>query len=152
MRRWVIAAVVFVALAAAGTAIVYSARDDRSCRGSYTYGVNGGHCNGDRERRAAPATQGTTELNSPPYTRGVHVDHTYVYSLYTHCGIDKAQIDGTWWRASPPQDDANGNPPSGWGSSATGLLAIVDRNKAVFSANGLAVTYVRDKLPRLFCN
>jgi hypothetical protein len=38
------------------------------------------------------------------------------YRLYTHCGIQWARIDGTFWGATQPLSDGNGNPPSGWGN------------------------------------
>jgi hypothetical protein len=37
------------------------------------------------------------------------------YSLYTHCGIDEANIAGHWFEADTPLFDASGaNPPNGW--------------------------------------
>ncbi len=97
-------------------------------------------------------TRIATDTNRPPYTSGIEVGRTYDYAMYTHCGIDKAKIDGTWWRASPPQDDRDGNPPAGW-NGAVGTLRIVSEDKAVFTlANGLTATYVRDNLSRLICN
>lgn len=41
---------------------------------------------------------------------------TTPYSLYTHCGIIDARIDGTWYQAVPPLSDGSGNPPPGWGN------------------------------------
>jgi hypothetical protein len=98
-------------------------------------------------------TQSATDFNSPPYTRGIEVGRTYNYSLYTHCGIQQARIDGTSWRASPPLADRDGNPPKGWDTSGPiGTLKIVSENKAVYTlSNGLTATFVRDHLPRRFC-
>ena len=37
------------------------------------------------------------------------------YSLYTHCGIDEANIAGHWFEADTPLFGASGaNPPNGW--------------------------------------
>jgi hypothetical protein len=41
---------------------------------------------------------------------------TTPYSLYTHCGIIDARIDGKWYQAAPPLSDGSGNPPAGWGN------------------------------------
>jgi hypothetical protein len=35
------------------------------------------------------------------------------YRLYTHCGIEWAKIDGTFWHAKHPLSDGSGNPPAG---------------------------------------
>ncbi|MDQ1447289.1 MAG: hypothetical protein QOC79_260 [Actinomycetota bacterium] len=99
----------------------------------------------------APA-QRATDFNSPPYTRGIEVGHTYEYSLGTHCGIHQTRIDGTNWRASPPLDDGNGNPPDGWSSGHIGTLQIVSENTAVYTlGNGLTATFIRDNLPGIAC-
>lgn len=37
------------------------------------------------------------------------------YSLYTHCGINDANIAGRWFQADTPLFDSSGvNPPNGW--------------------------------------
>ncbi|HJY99764.1 MAG TPA: hypothetical protein VJ305_03530, partial [Streptosporangiaceae bacterium] len=38
------------------------------------------------------------------------------YTLYTHCGIDEADISSHWYEADHPLSDGNGNPPPGWGN------------------------------------
>src|ERR1017187_2403222 len=55
------------------------------------------------------------------------------YSLYTHCGIGYARIDGHWYRASPPQSDGSGNPPSGWANPyQRGTIQVISRVEAKF--------------------
>lgn len=71
--------------------------------------------------------------NEPPYGPGAEVGESYDYVLYTHCGIEWARIDGVWWR-TPPVDDGNANPPSGWGNPYdAGELLVVDDTTAVYS-------------------
>jgi hypothetical protein len=38
------------------------------------------------------------------------------YSLYTHCGVLSATINGGIFYAEPALSDGSGNPPSGWGN------------------------------------
>lgn len=97
-------------------------------------------------------TQSATDFNHPPYTRGIEVGRTYNYSLGTHCGINRAQVDGTNWKASPPLDDGVGDPPKEWPNGAVvGHLEIVNRNKAVFTFKNLSATFVRADLPTVLC-
>ncbi|GAC1613785.1 MAG: hypothetical protein NVS9B1_22660 [Candidatus Dormibacteraceae bacterium] len=47
------------------------------------------------------------------------------YSLYTHCGIRSAQINGQVFYALPPAGDGSGNPPRGWGNPMdTGTMTL----------------------------
>jgi hypothetical protein len=56
------------------------------------------------------------------------------YSLYTHCGIDWARIDGRWYQASPPLSDGSGNPPAGWGNpSQQGTIQVISSTEAEFT-------------------
>ena len=56
------------------------------------------------------------------------------YSLYTHCGIDWARIDGRWYRASPPLSDGSGNPPAGWGNpDQQGTIQVTSGTEAEFT-------------------
>jgi hypothetical protein len=108
--------------------------------------VVGVACDGGSPQRA-------TDFKSPPYTRGIDVGRTYNYSLLTHCGIRQTRIDGTAWRASPPLDDGNGNPPEGWRNpAAVGRLKIVSKNKAIFTVKDLSATFVRASLPTILCD
>lgn len=77
------------------------------------------------------------------------------YSLYTHCGIGWAQIDGAWWRSHTPLSDGNGNPPAGWGNPfQTGTLTFDNQSTAKFSsAPGDVVFYRTDRTePPYICS
>lgn len=94
-----------------------------------------------------PATNSPVDFDRPPYTEGIEVGHIYNYSLNAHCGIHSAPIDGTNWRATPPLDDGNGNPPEGW-RGIIGKLQVVSHDKAVFTTDeGSTATFVRADLP-----
>lgn len=56
------------------------------------------------------------------------------YSLYTHCGIGWAHIDGRWYQASPPLSDGSGNPPAGWGNpDQQGTIQMISSTEAEFT-------------------
>jgi hypothetical protein len=56
------------------------------------------------------------------------------YALYTHCGIDEANIDGRWYEASQPLSDGSGNPPQGWGNPyQQGMVTFTSETEAVFT-------------------
>ncbi len=56
------------------------------------------------------------------------------YSLYTHCGISGALIDGRWYQAWPPLSDGSDNPPPGWGNPyQRGTIRMISSTEAVFS-------------------
>lgn len=66
------------------------------------------------------------------------------YSLYTHCGVEWAQIDNVWWQANTPLSDGNGNPPAGWGNPfQQGTLTFIDRSTAKFSSPAGDVVFHR---------
>ena len=55
------------------------------------------------------------------------------YQLYTHCGIEWAKINGTFWRAKQPLSDGSGNPPDGWANPyQEGRLALIGPTTARF--------------------
>jgi hypothetical protein len=55
------------------------------------------------------------------------------YRLYTHCGIQWATIDGTFWRATSHL--SYGNPPRGWGNPfQQGTLTLLSRTTAEFTS------------------
>ena len=57
------------------------------------------------------------------------------FSLYTHCGVNGAMINGIWWDAVPVLSDHNGNPPPTWGNpSQDGVLHYTSASTAVFTA------------------
>lgn len=55
------------------------------------------------------------------------------YALYTHCGIDEANIGGRWFEADHPLSDGNGNPPPGWGNpDQPGTIIMLSASTAEF--------------------
>jgi hypothetical protein len=66
------------------------------------------------------------------------------YALYTHCGINDANIDGRWYEASPPLSDGSGNPPKGWGNPyQQGVVTFTSETEVVFTdAAGHQVLFV----------
>ncbi len=66
------------------------------------------------------------------------------YRLYTHCGIEWAEIRGTFWRAATPPAEGQGNPPSGWGNPyQTGTLTFTTPTTAVFHSVAGRVAFHR---------
>jgi hypothetical protein len=69
---------------------------------------------------------------------------SWSYELYTHCGIEWAKINGTFWRAKHPLSDGSGNPPPGWGNPyQMGTLALPGRTTARFTSTVGSVIFVR---------
>jgi hypothetical protein len=55
------------------------------------------------------------------------------YSLYTHCGIEEANVGGRWYRAEKPLSDGNGNPPAGWGNPyQAGRIRVAGSDRVEF--------------------
>jgi hypothetical protein len=70
---------------------------------------------------------------TPPATTSAHPGTPY--RLYTHCGIQWARIDGTFWQATKPLSDGNGNPPPGWGNPyQQGTLTLTSHTTAEFTS------------------
>ena len=66
------------------------------------------------------------------------------YKLYTHCGIEWTKIDDTFWRATRPLSDRNGNPPAGWGNPfQDGTLIFIGPATARFESPAGTVTFKR---------
>lgn len=66
------------------------------------------------------------------------------YSLYTHCGIDEANIAGRWFEADSPLFDSNGgNPPNGWDNPyQQGTIRMLSETAAEFrDAQGHVVRF-----------
>jgi hypothetical protein len=56
------------------------------------------------------------------------------YNLYTHCGIDYAQVGNRYYEATPPLSDGSGNPPPGWGNPyQPGTMTVLSPTQAVFT-------------------
>lgn len=90
---------------------------------------------------------------SPRATTRAHAGRPY--RLYTHCGIQWAEIDGTYWRAKHPLSDGSGNPPSGWGNPfEEGTLVLVTPSAARFDSPAGSVTFERTSRtqPPLICS
>ena len=68
----------------------------------------------------------------------------HAYRLYTHCGIRWAKIAGTFWRATPPLSDGNGNPPPGWGNPfQPGTLTMTSSTTATFTSQAGSARFKR---------
>ncbi|MBV8945954.1 MAG: hypothetical protein JOZ95_11080 [Solirubrobacterales bacterium] len=94
-------------------------------------------------RTSSPATRQTTAHAGRPY------------QLYTHCGIDWAKINGTFWRAQHPMSDGSGNPPAGWGNPLQdGTLVFINPATARFDSSAGSVTFERTSLkqPPFICS
>lgn len=77
------------------------------------------------------------------------------YQLYTHCGIEWAHIDGTFWRAKHPLSDGSGNPRAGWGNPfQDGTLTLIGPTTARFDSPEGSVTFERTSRtqPPLICS
>ena len=77
------------------------------------------------------------------------------YQLYTHCGIEWAKIDGTFWRAKQPLSDGSGNPPAGWGNPyQNGTLVLTGARTARFDSHAGSVTFKRTsrRQPPFICS
>ncbi|MFF0445915.1 hypothetical protein ACFYT4_05775 [Streptomyces sp. NPDC004609] len=56
------------------------------------------------------------------------------FELYTHCGIEGAQIGPTYFVAKTPLSDGSGNPPDGWGNPfQKGTMTVLSPTEAVFT-------------------
>jgi len=67
------------------------------------------------------------------------------FTVYTHCGVESARVNGRWWHAKPPLygDTEGGGPPPGWGNPfQEGTLTVEAADRAVFEALGQRVLFV----------
>ncbi len=81
--------------------------------------------------------------NDVPYGPGAEVGVTYDYSLYVHCGVEWARVDGVWWRTDP-LNDGNANPPDGWDNPYhRGELTLREPNVADFQGPEGSVEFER---------
>jgi hypothetical protein len=79
---------------------------------------------------SAHQAAGSASAGGPPASTSPAVP----YSLYTHCGIGWARIDGRWYQASPPLSDGSGNPPAGWGNpDQQGTIQMISGTEAEFT-------------------
>jgi hypothetical protein len=76
----------------------------------------------------APGTPGASGAS------GSNTSSSSPYALYTHCGINEANIDGRWYEADTPLSDGNGNPPAGWGNpEQQGTVTMRSATQAEFT-------------------
>jgi hypothetical protein len=97
---------------------------------------------------ALPSPQTTTtgcseREEEPPCGPGVEIGKPYPYTLYTHCGVRSAFIDGRRWVADPILSVDNVNPPPGWGNPFDrGSMELVAEALARFTSSaGLAAEF-----------
>jgi hypothetical protein len=75
---------------------------------------------------ASPAAAPAARTTPPP--------QLVPYNLYTHCGIDYAQVGNRYYEATPPLSDGSGNPPPGWGNPyQPGTMTVISPTRAVFT-------------------
>lgn len=60
--------------------------------------------------------------------------------LMTHCGVRFAVVNGEAWETRPI-NDGHGNPVAPWNSQPLGQMHILDRDIAVFVAEGYPPLY-----------
>jgi hypothetical protein len=79
---------------------------------------------------------------------GAHPAAGKPYELMTHCGIEWANIEGTFWRAEHPLSDGHGNPPPGCGNPfQSGTLTLTGAT-ARFTSRAGTVTFQRTNRTR----
>jgi hypothetical protein len=101
----------------------------------------------------ALASCGWQTKATPPATTSAHRGKPY--RLYTHCGIQWARIDGTFWQAIKPLSDGDGNPPPGWGNPyEEGKLTLTSHTTAEFTSPVGNVTFKRTERtqPPVLCS
>jgi hypothetical protein len=86
-----------------------------------------------------------------PMSGSVQQGQAYIFSLYTHCGIDQyVDFDGSFWDAADPSLRAFGNAPAGIGNPAQlGKMTLIETNRARFEYEGGAYDFVRHDGPKL---
>jgi hypothetical protein len=74
---------------------------------------------------AAGRTYAANRLGPAPLTPPAGARPSFPYALYTHCGINEANIAGRWYAADTRLSDGNDNPPPGWGNPyQPGIITI----------------------------
>lgn len=84
-------------------------------------------------------------VRADPATTPATLEHSgYPYALYTHCGVNEANIQGRWYVAETPLSDGHGNPPAGWGNPfQPGTMTIRSATRAEFTdGDGHHVTFI----------
>ncbi|RBY93611.1 hypothetical protein DQ237_17440 [Blastococcus sp. TF02-8] len=98
-----------------------------------TVAVGLGQGNGTRSGSpAAPVTSTASagpEVSPSPEAPAIS---PMPFQLYTHCGIDEANIGGIWFEAERPHVMEYG-PPDGWGNPyQAGTMTMISPTEAVF--------------------
>lgn len=90
---------------------------------------------------AEPTVQEVGELNDP------EIGVRYRFTVYTHCGLDTATIDGETWLFDGEPD---ANPPPGFGNPMdTGTIVLLDEDHAVYTSSaGVPIQLIRGGRPR----
>lgn len=84
-------------------------------------------------RGPTPVAQDGTPTVARSISERVQIGVDYPFELGTHCGIQGAVFDGRTWRADPPLDDGNHNPPVGWDNpTQVGTMTLQAADRAVF--------------------
>jgi hypothetical protein len=104
----------------------------------------------------ASANGGSPGTGSTP--GAVPTASAVAYSLYTHCGIDEANIAGRWFEADTRLSDrpGSGNPPKGWDNPfQQGTMRMLSGTAAEFrDAHGHVVRFhlrINATGPKRFC-
>jgi hypothetical protein len=63
------------------------------------------------------------------------------FTVFAHCGVQFATIDGETWRTKL-RYDGQGNPPNGWPQQITGTLSRPSQDRAVFRSDAIPVRLV----------
>lgn len=87
-----------------------------------------------------PATLAAVEPASPAPT--AVLPSVRPFTMYTHCGVENALIDGRWWHVDQPlyRGAPGSGPPQGWANpSQRGVLTFTSDDRAVFQAGLLRV-------------
>ena len=84
-----------------------------------------------RDDATAPSDRASTELLAAPHTAP-----SRPLTLYTHCGVWSAEVDGRLWLADPPLHDGSHNPLPGWDANDTqGIWRELGGDEAGFRAD-----------------
>lgn len=88
---------------------------------------------------------------SYPTSAKVVQGQVYIFSLYTHCGIDQyVDFDGSFWDAAEPEYRKFGNAPSGVGDPGQmGTMTLLDADRARFEVDGRSFDFIRHDGPKV---
>lgn len=106
-----------------------------------------------RMRTATPDPSGATAspgILSYPMSAKVIQGQAYIFSLYTHCGIDQyVDFDGSFWDAADSAYRETGNAPQGVGNPGqSGIMTLLDADHARFEFDGGSFDFIRHMGPK----